>query len=120
MKLLVATNGPFQLMDGSTFIRHEGASVVENSPFLQERSANVTILGQLDDGATDEGWLAYHKECDGDMDLAVDSFLSEFGIDQRPAKEKGKAKTKAKEKADAEAKEAEAEAEAAAEAGGGQ
>ncbi|RWN60209.1 hypothetical protein [Mesorhizobium sp.] len=86
IKLLAETKGSFQLHD----LAHKGQriharrpSVVENSHFIQDRigRAQVRIIAELKPEATDAEFIGYMKESDGDMQLAIDAFLAEFGTE---------------------------------------
>ena len=95
MKLLIETTGAFQLMDpnNGSVVRHEGYTVVEVTPFIQERlTGNLLTIAQLSDEATDKEWLAYLAESAGDVDLAVEAFKSEFGLKGSEGVKKSKAK----------------------------
>ncbi|RWM90005.1 MAG: hypothetical protein EOR84_22615 [Mesorhizobium sp.] len=102
IKLLAETKGSFQLHD----LAHKGQriharrpSVVDNSHFIQDRigRAQVRIIAELKPEATDADFVGYMKESDGDMQLAIDAFLAEFGkevVDAPEGKKKRAAKPK--------------------------
>lgn len=84
IKILAETKGSFQLVDltyKGQLIRAQRPCVVENSNFVQDRIGRnqIRVISELKDEATDAEFVAYLTESKGDMDLAVDSFLSEFG-----------------------------------------
>ncbi len=84
MKMLVETKGGFQLLDlgyKGQLIHSHRPSVAENSHFVQDRIGRdqVRVLGELKDEATDEDFVKYLEDAEGDLELAIDSFLSEFG-----------------------------------------
>jgi hypothetical protein len=88
-KVLVETIGSFQFDTTSgQLIRHEGCTVVDKNLFLMERIEHIVIHAELVPSATDSEWLAYQKEAEGDLALAVASFLTEFGTDKKPKKSK--------------------------------
>ncbi|TPJ51676.1 MULTISPECIES: hypothetical protein [unclassified Mesorhizobium] len=102
IKLLAETKGSFQLHD----LAHKGQriharrpSVVENSHFIQDRigRGQVRIIAELKPEATDEDFVAYVKEAEGDMQFAIDAFMAEFGteaVDQPVKKKRGGRKAK--------------------------
>ncbi|RUU74945.1 hypothetical protein [Mesorhizobium sp. M7A.F.Ca.MR.362.00.0.0] len=86
IKLLAETKGSFQLHD----LAHQGQriharrpSVIENSHFIQDRigRGQVRIIGELKAEATDEAFVAYMKEAEGDMQFAIDAFMAEYGAE---------------------------------------
>lgn len=90
MKLLIETTGNFKLLNG-------GFEIPENRPcvppvinhFIQSRISlgQISILAKLKDEATDEDFLGYFKEADGDSVLAVASFEAAFGLEEITKKE---------------------------------
>ena len=85
LKILAETRGPFQLSDialGQLLPAHR-PGVIISSNFVQTRiGANqIKVLGEVKAEATDADFVSYLKEADGDHQLAIDSFLSEFGAD---------------------------------------
>lgn len=90
MKILVATTGNFQLLDpeAGQLIRHEGYTLVSTSNFvkLHQTLEHIELIGQTNDDATDEEWLKYVAESDGDLELATPAFLSSFEY-KAPVKE---------------------------------
>jgi len=103
MKLLLETTGDFMLMDRSQDISIEAdrPAVVSNTPFIEARlgMGNLRVLGQLNDEATDEEFKQYLRDCVGDVALAVESFLSSFGLEKvtqkDPPKPRGRGRRKA-------------------------
>jgi hypothetical protein len=86
MRLLVKTQGAFQLQEPETqkLIRSVGYTVVMKTAFIESRTSNgqLVVMAQVGNAATDAEWLAYAKACDGDLHLAVESFKSAFPIDE--------------------------------------
>ena len=81
MKSLVETTGEFQLLLGDgRLIRSQGYTVVERSEFVHARTVlgQVRTVGEVNDDATDEEWLKFVSESDGDLELALASFVSSF------------------------------------------
>jgi hypothetical protein len=90
MKLLVETAKSFMLMlPLGEEIPAERPAVVDHSHFLQSRIAagQVNLLGQVTSKATDKEFEEYFEECKGDATLAVESFLSEFGVKRATTKD---------------------------------
>jgi hypothetical protein len=87
MRLLVETNGDFQLQDDQNgkLIRAVGYTLVEKTSFVEWRCGlgHLKIIGQTGDAATDAEWLAYVAECKTDMTLAVASFTANFPVEER-------------------------------------
>lgn len=91
MKLLVETTGPFMLVDyghGAVEIQAHRPSVVENSSFVNARTlvGQIRLISQVKDEATDAEFEKFLKDSDGKMDLAVDSFLAQYGIREEVSK----------------------------------
>jgi hypothetical protein len=87
MKILVETPGDFMLIDTSHFaqeIQPDRPSVVDNTNFISGRVSlgQVKILGELTEAATDTEFQKFFEESKGDSNLAVESFLSTFGVEQ--------------------------------------
>ena len=82
-KFLVETTGKFMLMGEWGEIPSQRPAVIKEHAFVQERivSNQIKVLGKLKDEATDADFLTYWKEAEGDAALAVESFLSAFGVD---------------------------------------
>lgn len=82
MKLLLETTGQFMLSHHGDEVQAERPSVVSNTNFFNHRIAlgQVKILGKLTDDASDQEFLKYVVDSDWDLPLAVDSFLSKFGV----------------------------------------
>lgn len=83
-KLLVETTGNFSLIDGTrglVDIRSTRPTVVVSTSFVQNRIAlgQIKVLAELPEEATDEDWVKFLEESDGDVDLARESFVSSFG-----------------------------------------
>jgi hypothetical protein len=84
MKLLVETVGQFMLVDGLQEIQATRPSVISPSHFFSERVSRnqINVLAELKDEATDLEFKKFLAESNGDMDLAVESFLSTFGAEK--------------------------------------
>lgn len=84
MKLLVQTTAPHMYLDMTQHLQQVQAfrpSVVVNSPYIQNLIAatKVTIVcASLKDEATDEEFAKYVSESEGNIDLAVSSFVKTF------------------------------------------
>lgn len=83
MKLLVRTTGPHMYLDiaNGQEINAFRPSVVERTVFTQTLLAAGKIdlnSANLKDEATDEEFVKYLKDSDGDVDLAVSAFLKAF------------------------------------------
>mgnify|MGYP007079340912 FL=1 len=105
MKILCETTGDFMLMDFSTNQRipaHRPA-VITMTNFFSQRSmlGQLNKFGDVTDEATDEEFAKYVKESDGDITLAIESFLATFGVETPTTKGKGKGKGKDKAKEEA-------------------
>ena len=66
--------------------------MVDNSSFIQDRigRSQVRVISELKLEATDAEFATYFKECKGDVQFAIDSFLAEFGKEVMEKKPKGK------------------------------
>lgn len=90
MKILCETTGPFQIVDfdnGGAVIRSHRPSVAVNSHLISSRAAigQITVLGNVNDEATDDEFAVYWKETEGDKKLAVASFLEAYAVTDEPA-----------------------------------
>jgi hypothetical protein len=105
-KALIETTGRFGLIDisGGQTVRSRRPNVVIYTHFLQQRFAikQIRVLcSTLKEEATDEQFVAYLKESDGDVELATKSFLAAFDaeysgeIERAPARRKPPAAAKA-------------------------
>lgn len=103
MKNLIETTGEFQLMDTSTgfLVPHDRPSVPPGpSEFINSRATlgQVKVLASVSDDATDEEFAKFWVECEGDKELAIQSFTSKFPDGEAPVvspqPEKGKNKDK--------------------------
>lgn len=83
MKIIVKTTGSFGLVDpiNMTAIEKDRLNLVAATNFVQGRVS----LGQLKivasdfpDVATQEDWDAYLKDSDGDVELAIAAFRSQY------------------------------------------
>ncbi len=83
MKVLAETTGNFMLVDGTNLLEAHRPGVITMSAFYQNRISrgHVEMLAKLKDEATDPEFARYVAESDGDMQLAIASFTSTFGID---------------------------------------
>lgn len=90
MKLLVETTGAFQLQGDhhGEHIPWNRPAVVYQSNFVTARVSTgaVSVLGQVNDQASDAEFANYLKESDGDMELAVASFLDTFSLEPKAEK----------------------------------
>lgn len=91
MKMIVETVGPYMLlgstMNGSDAVEHNRPCVVVATTYIQLKAAAgvVKILKQdLPDEANDADFAGFWAECEGDVDLAVESYVSSF--EPKPAK----------------------------------
>lgn len=80
MKLLVQTTGAFSLIDPITGddVMRRRPSVVRSSTFIGDRVARGQIKvfsNELSDDVTDQVFADWLKESDGNIDLAVASFV---------------------------------------------
>lgn len=111
MKFLVETTGQFMLVDPAQVevIEADRPSVVSSTSFVQQRVSlgQIKILAELKDDASDMEFRDFVRESEGDMPLAVESFLSKFGKDaitekgeDKPAAKKPGPKPKAKAEAE--------------------
>ncbi len=92
MKLVVETNGAYQLADVEVpngVIRHEGYTVVDPTGFVNRVTGfgQLSVKGQVNDEATDEEWLTYVSESKGDLQLALEAFQSAYPLEvaEKPA-----------------------------------
>lgn len=90
MRLVVETTGDFQVLHAEQreLARAQGYSVVEKAQFWHERISigQVIVKGQVNDEATDAEWLETVRESDGNLDLALASFLDRYPVDEASAK----------------------------------
>jgi len=90
MKILVSTNGPFQLMNSAReeLVRADGITVVEKSLHWSEFISLGKVEGhaQVNDEATDAEWLETLAASDGDEELALASFLDRYPVDAESAR----------------------------------
>jgi hypothetical protein len=83
--VLVETTSDILLVDphSGDLIENNRPSVVAWTSFVEARigvGQIRLIAGRLIETATDEEFLKYFAECEGNLDLAVESFLSEFEL----------------------------------------
>lgn len=84
MKALVKTLGSYMIMDISqrnNIVEAERPSVIEMTAFMHHRSAvnQIQVIEKdLPEDATDENFLSFWKDAEGDEKLAVESFMSQF------------------------------------------
>lgn len=90
MKLLIETTGNFGLLhaEQDEFVRPVGFTVVLASQWANERVSLGQLLTKaaLNDEATDEEWRETVRESDGDLELAVASFVDRFPADAASAR----------------------------------
>jgi hypothetical protein len=108
MKIIVKTTGSFSLYDPETLepVNKERPHLVSNSQFFLLRMAagQLKLLADnLPEHASDKDWADCLKQCDGDLELALEAFKAEM-LAKTPKKET-KAERKAREKAEKEAAE---------------
>jgi hypothetical protein len=103
MKVIAHTTGAFQLLDGLSgdLISAHRPSVVKKTSFVTARLAieQVKIVTEVPDAATDEAFAKHWKDSDGDIDLAVQSFLATFEAVEGEAAPVPAKKTSAKKQA---------------------
>ena len=89
-KILAETKGDFMLMDvfSNQEIEAHRPCVVERSAFINARIGvgQVVVLANLKPQATDAELVKYITESKGDLELAVESFKSEFVRDEKLTK----------------------------------
>lgn len=98
MKVLAATKGDFQLVDfnnGGQVLQAHRPSVIVSTDFIQGRIGlnQVSILGEVNDEATDEEFVATLAEYEGDEEKAVEAFLAGYlpaGAEAAGSEAKGK------------------------------
>jgi hypothetical protein len=93
-KVLVETKGNFMLMDvitGAEIEAHRPCVVVRSS-FIAARSAigQIKVLAELKVEATDAELVKYINESEGDMELAIESFKSQFELGNKLTSKKSK------------------------------
>lgn len=98
MKVICKTTGSFMLVDysnGGQTVKAGGAHVVTMTPFINSRAmiGQLQFMGEVTDEATDEELQAFIKDSDGDLDLAVSSFLGAYGLTAAEPTPKGKKTT---------------------------
>lgn len=104
IKILAETKGAFQLNDmahhAGQRLRSHRPGVVENTHFIQDRigRGQIRVISELKPEATDSDFVGYVKESDGDMQLAIDAFLAEFGAEAAEQPTAGKKKRVGKSK----------------------
>lgn len=85
MKIIVKTTGKFALMDPSgAEIRSQRPTVCNRTGFIDQRVKlkQVEIVAEdLPAEATDLEFEAFWRECEGDFDLAVESYLAKLKKD---------------------------------------
>ena len=90
-KLLIQTSGQFGLIDTATGtdISAFNPTVVSASPFINLKvdAKVIEVMWELKPEATQEDFLGYLAESEGDTELAVESFLSKYGVDEEDTEE---------------------------------
>lgn len=98
MKIIAHTTGSFQLIDGLSgdLVSAHRPSVVKKTSFITARLAidQLKIVAEVSDAATDEEFAKHWAEAEGDMDLAIQSFLSIYGVDESVQAESKPSSTK--------------------------
>lgn len=102
MKVLIETTGEFMLVDPHVRfeIPADRPSVAQPTPFIHDRAARgqIRILAtDLPANTTDEDFLGFWMESDGEQELAVASYLSQFEVEEKPAPKRGRGRKKAEE-----------------------
>lgn len=94
-KLLVETTGEFLLQDtfhpSRQIVQEHRPSVVEKTSFIEQRLAGgqIKLLAlNLKDEASDEEFEKYFAESEGDIELAISSFVAAFTVDAVAPKKK--------------------------------
>ena len=87
MKMLVSTIGDFMLRSSHTGdeLNWQGISLVRDCPFVQSKIALNVVkchATNLKDSATTEDWQNWLKESEGNEELAVESFVSAYTIEE--------------------------------------
>lgn len=85
MKVLLETTGKFSLTDPSArnvVIRSSRPTVVEKTTFVHQRAilGQLRHLGDVNDDATDAEFKNYLTESDGNVQLAIESFLAAYPV----------------------------------------
>jgi len=83
MRAIVETTGSHMLMHPRSreTVSHNRPSVVMNDSFIHQHLAigSVRILARnLPPESSDEEWAEWLKNCDGDVDLAVASYVAKY------------------------------------------
>lgn len=83
MKVIAHTTGNFQLLDGQSgdLISAFRPSVVTQTPFINARRGlrQIEIIAEdLPDDASDVEFAKHWQEANGDMELAVQSYVATF------------------------------------------
>lgn len=103
-KILVQTAGGFTYVDDSNMqvVAHDRPCVVAATPFIKTRIADgrIELLGELGDDAVDADFRATLAAAEGDVELAVASFIAEKPAPE-PAPKKPASKKAPKPEADA-------------------
>lgn len=87
-KLLVETSGPHILLHPTGIVVHHNRPTVvpktDWAPYEMSRG-NLRVLHELPDDATDVEWSIWLRECEGDMDLAIASYVAKFSAPKEEA-----------------------------------
>lgn len=94
-KIIVKTTGDFMLMSPADRFEIEPGRpyVVPQCTFIDTFAAlgRVSVLKtDLPDSATDKDWEGFWTESEGNLDLAIDSFMSTFEVEKEEPALKGK------------------------------
>ena len=81
--ILVRTLGPWTLTNGNSLISATRPTVTHHSEFLSMRisAKQLRVVSDLKPTATDEEFVKYLEESEGNIKLAIDSFLSKYAAD---------------------------------------
>lgn len=91
-KIIIETQNRLGYLDphSGQVISSRRPTVVKSTPFVQEHIANskfIMLASELPAEATDADFEEHYKECKGDKELAVASYVSKFteGAETPPA-----------------------------------
>lgn len=108
MKMIVETTGPHMLMgslmNGADAVPHDRPAVVLATTYIQLKAAAgaLKILKQdLPDAAEDAEFAKYLAEAEGDVELAVESYISSIPSEDEAPKPETAKQRKAREAAEA-------------------
>ena len=93
MKVLVETTSNIMLLDPNTgdAIDDVVPTLTVWTAFLEARAGlgQVRVLHRgFTEDATNDEWLEYLKACEGKLDMAIQSFVSKYGLQDAPGTKK--------------------------------